>query len=58
MQEAGERSEGQEAEGRGQAAAVKRSASGRVLIFTMDSISAYEERSRKGGAAGEITIRR
>ena len=30
----------------------------RALIFTMDSITQYEERSRKGGAAGEITIRR
>jgi hypothetical protein len=30
----------------------------RALIFTMDSISQYEERSRKGGAAGEIAIRR
>jgi hypothetical protein len=29
-----------------------------VLIFTMDSITAYEDRSKKGGAAGELTIRR
>lgn len=35
-----------------------RKAAGRVLIFTMDSISAYEDRSKKGGAAGEIIIRR
>ena len=29
----------------------------RVLIYTMDSISSYEENSRRGGAAGEILIR-
>ena len=30
----------------------------RALIYTMDSMSAYEEQSRSGGAAGEILIRR
>jgi len=29
----------------------------RALVFTMDSISAYEEDSRRGGAAGEIRVR-
>lgn len=30
----------------------------RAVIFTMDSISTYEENSLKGGASGEITIRK
>lgn len=29
----------------------------KVLLFTMDSISSYEENSLKGGAAGELLIR-
>ena len=30
----------------------------RAVLFTMDSITSYEENSRKGGAAGEILVRR
>ena len=30
----------------------------KVLVFTMDSTSAYEANAKKGGAAGEITIRK
>ena len=29
-----------------------------AVLFTMDSISSYEENSKKGGAAGEILIRK
>ena len=31
---------------------------GRVLIFTMDSIKQYEENAKRGGPAGEIAIRK